>query len=412
MTQQQKFKKTEIGMIPEDWSFKELNQIIEKIIDYRGKTPKKSSNGISTISARSIKQGKIDYSSTYFISEETFKKWEVRGKPQIGDVLLTTEGPLGELATYEKENVAIAQRLILLRGQKNVLDNSFLKYYLMSSIGQHQLHSRATGTTVQGIKQSELKKILVLTPNISEQKAIAKIPSNLDSKIEVLQQQNSTLEAIGQALFKHWFIDFEFPNEEGKPYKSSGGEMVNSELGDMPKGWTARTVSDILELAYGKALKNDIRHQGDVPVYGSNGQIGWHDEQLVDGPGIVVGRKGNPGIVTWVHTAFFPIDTTFYVVLKSPIQSMCYLFYALRLQELQSLGADSAVPGLNRNLVYMNKMVVPHHKILRLFDRHMQKIYNKLQANDEQSRTLAAIRDALLPKLMSGEIRVPITVKS
>ena len=141
-------------------------------------------------------------------------------------------------------------------------------------------------------------------------------------------------------------------------------------------------------------------------MYGSNGQVGWHDEKLVDGPGIIVGRKGNPGIVTWSHTVFYPIDTTFYVVPKSPIQSMYYLFHALRQQDLPSLGADSAVPGLNRNIAYMNRMIAPSSKTMNLFDTHLKELYKKIQSNDEQSHTLAMIRDALLPKLMSGEIRL------
>jgi type I restriction enzyme S subunit len=157
-----------------------------------------------------------------------------------------------------------------------------------------------------------------------------------------------------------------------------------------------------------KPLKDENRLKGNVPVYGSNGQIGWHDEKLVEGPGIVVGRKGNPGIVTWSHKAFFPIDTTFYVVPKT-IRSMYYLFYILGLQDLQSLGADSAVPGLNRNVVYMNKMIVPSSETLEIFDAVLRKIYDKVQDNNDQSNILAEIRDALLPKLMSGEIRAKVS---
>jgi type I restriction enzyme S subunit len=180
----------------------------------------------------------------------------------------------------------------------------------------------------------------------------------------------------------------------------------DSQLGKIPKGWRVKTLGEVLELAYGKALKEDNRRPGNIPVYGSNGQIGWHDEQLVDSPGIVVGRKGNPGTVIWCPTAFFPIDTTFYVVPKDSIQSKYYLLYALRFQDLPSLNANSAVPGLNRNLAYMNHILVPPSKSLSLFDSYVQGVYEKIQANNEQSSTLTAIRDTLLPKLMSGEIRV------
>ena len=120
-----------------------------------------------------------------------------------------------------------------------------------------------------------------------------------------------------------------------------------------------------------KALKAASRHDGTVPVYGSNGQIGWHDNKLVTGPGIVVGRKGNPGVVTWVSTDFFPIDTTFYVVPKDSEQNLHFLFYALKGQDLPSIAADSVVPGLNRNLAYMNKQVVPAHQIVDHFNEYI-----------------------------------------
>src|SRR3989338_1144107 len=123
MIKHQKFKETEIGMIPEDWEVVQIEPYLDKIIDYRGKTPKKSMSGIMTLSARSIKKGRIDYDQTYYISEKTFEQWEIRGKPKIGDVLLTTEGPLGEVAQLDKEGVAIAQRLLTLRGKERQLNN-------------------------------------------------------------------------------------------------------------------------------------------------------------------------------------------------------------------------------------------------------------------------------------------------
>jgi len=161
-----------------------------------------------------------------------------------------------------------------------------------------------------------------------------------------------------------------------------------------------------MELAYGKALKEDNRRRGYIPVYGSNGQVGWHDEALAPGPGIVVGRKGNPGTVTWVPSDFFAIDTTFYVVPKERCQSFYFLFYALSDHDLPSLAADSAVPGLNRNFVYSNLQIVPPAAVLNSFNRVVKVFFERRYENELESRTLAALRDALLPKLIRGEIRV------
>lgn len=177
-----------------------------------------------------------------------------------------------------------------------------------------------------------------------------------------------------------------------------------SELGEIPAGWNVKTIGEILELAYGKPLKEGNRKGGSVAVFGSNGRVGWHDEKLVSGPGIVVGRKGNPGIVTWAHGDFYPIDTTFYAVPVAECRSLYFLYYALSIQNLAHLGADSAVPGLNRNHAYMSKLVIPSGETLEAFNEQIAPIFSKIHANDHQSRTLATLRDTLLPKLLSGDL--------
>jgi len=174
--------------------------------------------------------------------------------------------------------------------------------------------------------------------------------------------------AMARALFKWWFVDFDpvrakaEGRDPGLPQALADlfpDRLVDSELGEIPEVWEVRALGDLLELAYGRALKAEDRRKGTVPVFGSNGQIGWHDEALAGGPGIVVGRKGNPGVVTWAQTDFFVIDTAFYVVLKPKCASLRFVFHALRLHDLASLGADSAVPGLNRNLAYVSPQLLP-----------------------------------------------------
>jgi type I restriction enzyme S subunit len=182
--------------------------------------------------------------------------------------------------------------------------------------------------------------------------------------------------------------------------------LVDSELGEVPEGWNVTSLGELLALEYGKALKESNRRPGSTPVFGSNGQVGWHDEALARGPGIVVGRKGNPGTVTWAPTDFFVIDTAFYVVPKIGRDSLQFLFHALRTHDLASLSADSAVPGLNRNLAYMSRQVVPGQRVLEAFHHQVHPLAERVQAVAEESRALAALRDALLPKLISGEIRV------
>jgi len=290
----------------------------------------------------------------------------------------------------------------------------YLQYlYKNGQMEQHQVQHTGVAR-FQYTKFAE--SIVIPLPPLPEQRAIASILGTLDDKIELNRRMNETLEAIARAIFKSWFVDFDpvRAKAEGREPADMDAETAalfpdsfeETELGMVPKGWVVKTIGDIMELVYGKALKEECRKPGKVPVFGSNGQVGWHNETLADGPGIVVGRKGNPGIVTWSQTDFFSIDTTFYVLPKDPCMSMYYLLYGLRNQDLASLGADSAVPGLNRNLAYMSKMLVPSVMVLEAFNKCTAILHKKIHANNEQSHNISAIRDALLPKLVTGELMV------
>lgn len=172
-----------------------MENVLEAIIDYRGKTPRKSPSGITTLSAKAVRDGYIDYTNCYFISSEEYKRFMVRGFPNIGDVLLTTEAPLGNVARLDRSDIALAQRLLTLRGKDGVLDTGFLYYYLRSPIGQKKIKERETGTTVTGIKQSEFRKIEIDIPNYSAQKKIAGILDTIDQKIILNRKINKNLYA-------------------------------------------------------------------------------------------------------------------------------------------------------------------------------------------------------------------------
>ena len=291
-------------------------------------------------------------------------------------------------------------------------DPRFISYFLRGI----DFFAYSDKAAVPGVNRNHLHESLVRYPSeLGAQRAIAHILGTLDDKIELNRRMNQTLEEMARAIFQDWFVDFgpvRAKLEGREPYLPPElwdlfpDRLVDSELGEIPEGWEVKELGELIELAYGKALKANDRKDGSVPVYGSNGQIGRHDEKLVDGPGIVVGRKGNPGVVTWAHSDFFPIDTAFYVVPKDDGQRLSFLLYALIAQDLQSVSADSAVPGLNRNLAYMNKQVVPGRKLMDVFSSYFKPIYARRHCLEEESRQLAAQRDALLPKLVSGEARV------
>ncbi len=403
------FKQTEIGMIPEDWEVRKLETVIDKIIDYRGKTPKKSKYGIITLSAKSIKNGRIDYNKTYYISEKTFKQWETRGKPKKGDVLLTTEAPLGEVAQLDKEGIAISQRLLAIRAKENELINSYLKYFFMSPIGQNQLYSKSTGTTVQGIKQRELRKIKIPIPPLEEQRAIAKILSDLDEKIEHNQRMNQTLEEIARTIFKHWFVDFEFPNEDGKPYKSSGGEMeYNEELGKfIPKGWKVGRLGEVAEVRWGDTniTKKSYKKIGYI-AYSASGPDGFIEKYDYDKIGVVVSAIGEYCGKTWLAMGKWSCIKNTICIFGNYI-SIYYIYFLTKNKNFWHI-RGGAQPFIIKNDILKNKIIIPDFNLTKKFDKIVMDIFKLINLRNKQSHTLAQIRDTLLPKLMSGKIRVPI----
>ncbi len=297
-------------------------------------------------------------------------------------------------------------------------DARFISYFLKCL----NFSAYSDKAAVPGLNRNHLHQEIVRFPTrVEEQRAIAHILGTLDDKIDLNRRMNQTLEEMARALFKSWFVDFDpvrakvdgrwcrgqsLPGMPAELYDLFPDMMVDSELGEIPEGWEVQELGDLIELAYGKALKADNRRDGTISVYGSNGQVGWHDEKLVSGPGIVVGRKGNPGTVTWVHEDFFPIDTTFYVLPKSREQKLLFLFFALAEQDLPSIAADSAVPGLNRNLAYMNKQLFPNEVIVAYFEEIVSALFVRCHRIREESRTLGIQRDTLLPRLVSGKLQV------
>ncbi len=344
-----------------------------------------------------------------------------------GDILLNITGDSVARCCQVDPKILPArvnQHVAIIRPESNKLDPKFLRYYLISPDVQAKLLLLAgSGATRPALTKAMIESLIVQAPkDVAEQRAIASILGALDDKIELNRQMNHTLEKMAQALFQSWFVDFDpvWAKKEGRqPFGMDADtaalfpdDFEESELGLIPAGWSVQNVSDVCRFEYGKSLKAELRRCGEIPVYGSNGQIGLHNQALVKGPGIIVGRKGNPGTVTWSSSDFFPIDTTFYVEPTLPVKSMHFIFYWLRTFAFSSLNSDSAIPGLNRNMAYMEKGVVPNVEAIQVFDRTVRPLKELMEINARQHRTLESIRDALLPKLLSGELRVPVDAEN
>jgi type I restriction enzyme, S subunit len=197
---QTEFIDSELGSIPKGWKVKSIKDSCEKIIDYRGKTPKKTSSGIPLISAKLIQKGKIDFSQNQCIDSKDFDEWMTRGIPKKGDVVMTTEAPLGEIAQLDNRKVALSQRIITLRSKKELFGNDFLKCTLESNYFQNQLFSRQTGTTVQGIKSREFEKIPILVPHRDISKKFEQFSETITEKIQNADYSMDKLSKIRNTL--------------------------------------------------------------------------------------------------------------------------------------------------------------------------------------------------------------------
>ena len=414
-----------------EWVSVELQTILElgRSISYGVVQPGGDvTGGVPIIRVSDVRDGRINTETPLRISPDIEANY-VRTRLRGGELLLTLVGTVGETAVVSEQlagwNTARAVAVI-------PVNKGIGAYWVRLALTLPEIRHRISGrvnTTVQTtLNLRDVAQLPVVLPPDDERKRIEQVIAALDDKIELNRRMNETLEAMARALFQSWFVDFDpvrakaavrrehprwtdaevcraaLPNLSPEIAALFPDSFEHSALGEIPTFWSVNSIGDLVELAYGKSLKETDRKPGNIAVYGSNGQIGWHNEKLVEGPGIIVGRKGNPGIVTWVPANFFAIDTTFYVIPKTECRSLYFLFYALKEQDLVSLGADSAVPGLNRNMAYLSKQLVPSSPLLAAFDHQIRPLFDRIQKGKMESSFLAQTRDTLLPKLISGEL--------
>jgi len=271
-------------------------------------------------------------------------------------------------------------------------DVHFIKYYIdWIKLDMQQV---SHGTTQDNLSLDKILRFDFVVPDVREQRKIAAILSAYDDLIENNLRRIKILEEMAQNLYREWFVKFRFPGHEQ-------ARFVESLLGRIPEGWEVKRLGEILGLKYGKALKQENRREGNVPVYGSSGVVGYHDVHLVNGPGIVIGRKGNVGSVYWSEKSFYPIDTAYFVSSEMPLR---FLFYDLQTKNF--LNNDAAVPGLNRNQAYSLETVIPPEDILLQFCCFADDFEQQAAVLRVQNTTLRRTRDMLLPRLISGEVDV------
>ena len=326
-------------------------------------------------------------------------------------VCLSRTASVGYVVVMGKE-MATSQDFVNWVCSEN-LDHDFLKYILLSE--RDSFLRFASGTTHQTIYFPEAKAFHVCIPPIGEQKAIAHILATLDDKIELNRKTNETLEAMAKALFQSWFVDFDpvrakaegrstgLPDEIRELFPDS---FEDSELGEIPRGWEICGLERFLVLQRGYDLPATQRINGKYPVIAASGPSGCHNEAMSTAPGVVTGRSGVLGKVFYVQSDFFPLNTTLWAKefrLATPI----YAYFLLGSIDFSSFNAGSAVPTLNRNHLGGLRFAAPPSEIIRFYSETAVSLMTGVEQISNQVACLVETRDTLLPKLISGELRIP-----
>lgn len=393
-----------------------LDDLIEALIDYRGKTPAKTSSGVRLITAKVIKDGVINDSSFEYIGDEDYDAWMRRGLPCQGDILITTEAPLGEVARLRTtERIALAQRVILLRAKSSVIDPGFLFQALKSPPVKAELAKRATGTTVLGIKQSELREVRIPYVSVIVQCRIAAILSAYDDLIENNTKRIKILEEMARSLYREWFVEFRFP-DHGRI------ELRRQAQAKVPVGWQASSLGHLVDEVRDAVDPRDVAD--DTPYFGlehlprRSTTLGtWGEAREVQSAKLRA-RRG--------EILFGKIRPYFHKVGVVPVDAICSsdaivlrprdaLFFGLTLgctssdefvAQATASSQGTKMPRANWEVLRKHPIPLPPNRILEQYNQLVVPMVDLASSLALKNRTLAMTRDMLLPRLISGEIQV------
>ncbi|GAV21854.1 restriction endonuclease subunit S [Carboxydothermus pertinax] len=387
--------------LPEGWGIRKLSEIAEinsTCLKKGDKIGKIQYVDISSVGERRILK-KVEYSFENAPSR-------ARRKVEDGDTIISTVRPNLKAYAYIKnppKNLIVSTGFAVVRPKEDY--KKYYYYYLTSDQYINYLVLNTRGSAYPAVNVKTIEESNVIFPTSLEAKKIGEILSAFDDKIELNNEMNKTLEEIAKTIFKRWFIDFEFPNEKGKPYKSSGGEFVESELGPIPKGWRVGKLGEIIEITSGKRPVSrkeyrDIVHK--IPLVGASSIMGYVKEILYNEPVIIIGRVGTLGVVQRFNEPIWASDNT--LVIKSNYHE--YVYQLLKLLDYNSLNRGSTQPLLTQNDIKNLPVIIAEKNVILEFEKVSNSIYRRVNFNKKMNDILSQLRDTLLPKLISGEIRV------
>lgn len=321
-----------------------------------------------------------------------------------GDVLVANIRPYLKKVWFADSEGGCSSDVLAFRA-KNGHCSSYLYTVLMQDAFFDYAMSGAKGSKMPRGDKDQIMRYELPTFTPMEEENIGNMLVDIMSKININRQINDNLEAMAKQLYDYWFVQFDFPNEEGKPYKSSGGAMVwNEKLKrEIPQGWDFCFLENLLTIKNGR----DHKHLADgiYPVYGSGGEMRKASEYLYDGESVLMPRKGSLNNIMYVNEAFWTVDTMFYSEMK---QSNCakYIYYTIKDIDFTRWDSGTGVPSMTSSTLYSIKLVKPQSEILKKFDEVISPLFEHMKQISEQDSVLTKQRDELIPLLMNGQASI------
>ena len=392
----------------------------------RGKNyPKKSellSQGYCPfLNNKNILDDKINFDEVEFITKQKDELLR-KGKIKVGDIVLTTRGSVGNVGLFH-ENLRFKQArinsgMVIIRNNNEIFDINYLYQLLKSPYMKQQYKSMSTGTAQPQLPIKDIKKLNLIVPPLEEQEKISGILSSLDNKIELNNKMNKTLEEVAQSIFKRWFVDFEFPNEDGLPYKSSGGEMVESELGMIPKGWEVTHIYDISQVTMGVSPSSKTYNEDNIGLPLLNGAADFEGKlikpskftsepkKICKKDDMVFGVRATIGNIVFADKEYALGRGVASVEPNNKVFRE-FIYYSLDNSMENLINNASGSVFLNLKKADITDLKVCYsEEIVEKFNNVAKVLIDKVIENDIESEMLKQNRDILLSKLMNGEIQI------
>ena len=376
------------------WEKKKLCECTEYITDGDHQPAPKADKGVHFIKIKDIVNNQVSFDAQVYVPQEYYDNLPMERKPQKEDVLYTVVGSFGIPSYVQTDELFCFERNIALLHPNKDIEPRFLYYSLKTPAFYKGVEIVANGSAQKLIPLSKLKDLKISVPDKEAQHRIADILSVYDNLIENNQKQIKLLEEATQRLYKEWFVNLRFPGHE------------NTKIVDgVPEGWSRTNINEILTFHRGYDLTRNEMKAGRYPVVGSTTVIGYHNEFKIKGPGIVTGRSGSLGKYQFIWDNFWPHNTSLYIS-DYKDHNIFFVYSLLQTVDFASLNNGGAIPTLNRNVLSNIEVIEPTDELQEMFAKIAEPQYQKIKNLEKQNNQLKMARDALLPKLMSGEVEV------